>query len=471
MSRINTREERRKKRNKFKIAIVTIITFLVVVIIANVVNYQNNHFKNNTIINGINCSNLTVEQAQNKIKNESVKQNVKLIFYYGNKENAIHTVSLSQFEPIIRDDLAEKLTEVLKLQPLIPRSNWQDSVYLESLLSYNQEKVKKTLLEFPEVTRDAEDIPKALIEYDENSAKYKVNIDINQVKVDIDLATSFVVSNLEKGINAIDFYDLANQKLAEATQRFEKTIEPVNNALATTIVYRVNGVDFFSVDANVIKEWIYKDESGNYKIDLDGKFNNLIMELQEKTKSFEFEATGIGKILVDYQKNVVPEIDQEQELKWLKENFGDGEYHVRNVSFIKEPVNINYKKYIELDITRQKIWMYIQGECILESSCVTGNLLNKYDTPTGIYYLTYKTTDAVLKGYNSDGSRYASPVKYWMPFNGGIGFHDASWRKGVFGGEIYKTNGSHGCVNMPLEAAKTLYENISSDIPIIIYKS
>lgn len=66
------------------------------------------------------------------------------------------------------------------------------------------------------------------------------------------------------------------------------------------------------------------------------------------------------------------------------------------------------------------------------------------------------------------GEGYASPVKFWMPFNGGIGFHDASWRN-TFGGTIYKKNGSHGCVNMPYEAAKTLYENVYKGMPVICY--
>lgn len=131
----------------------------------------------------------------------------------------------------------------------------------------------------------------------------------------------------------------------------------------------------------------------------------------------------------------------------------------------------NLDTRIELDITKQNILMYIDGECILDTPCVTGNVADGCSTPTGIYYLYYKERNAVLRGSNSDGSRYASPVDYWMPFNGGIGFHDASWRNGIFGGEIYKTDGSHGCVNMPHDSAKTLYENITSDIPIIIYES
>ena len=57
------------------------------------------------------------------------------------------------------------------------------------------------------------------------------------------------------------------------------------------------------------------------------------------------------------------------------------------------------------------------------------------------------------------GPGYASPVKYWMPVKGGIGIHDASWRK-EFGGEIYKKSGSHGCINTPTDVMSTLYDMV-----------
>ena len=119
--------------------------------------------------------------------------------------------------------------------------------------------------------------------------------------------------------------------------------------------------------------------------------------------------------------------------------------------------------YVEVSIPKQHIWMYVDGEIIVDSDIVTGNVSAGHNTRPGVFSLTYKTRNAVLRGPG-----YASPVSYWMPFDGGIGLHDATWRY-KFGGEIYKTNGSHGCVNMPLSTAKTIYENIESDTPIIVY--
>ncbi len=119
--------------------------------------------------------------------------------------------------------------------------------------------------------------------------------------------------------------------------------------------------------------------------------------------------------------------------------------------------------YAEVNLTAQHLLFYKDGAKILESDFVSGNVSKGHTTPAGLYSLTYKQRDAVLKGEG-----YASPVKFWMPFNGGIGFHDASWRSS-FGGSIYKTGGSHGCVNMPYAAAKELFENVYAGMPVICY--
>ncbi len=127
--------------------------------------------------------------------------------------------------------------------------------------------------------------------------------------------------------------------------------------------------------------------------------------------------------------------------------------------------------YAEVDLTGQHVYMIKDGAVVWDAPCVTGNLSKGYDTPAGIYSLAYKQKDKVLRGAKlADGSyEYESPVDYWMPFNGGIGFHDANWR-GEFGGAIYKTNGSHGCVNLPPSKAAALYELVYKGMPVICYE-
>jgi lipoprotein-anchoring transpeptidase ErfK/SrfK len=99
----------------------------------------------------------------------------------------------------------------------------------------------------------------------------------------------------------------------------------------------------------------------------------------------------------------------------------------------------------------------------MSSSFVSGNVSTGHTTPSGIYSITYKDRNKRMIGDDYDVT-----TDYWLPFNGNIGFHDASWRSS-FGGSIYKTNGSHGCVNMPHSAAAQLFSLISKGDPVICY--
>ena len=126
--------------------------------------------------------------------------------------------------------------------------------------------------------------------------------------------------------------------------------------------------------------------------------------------------------------------------------------------------------YVEVDMGLQHIYIYENGTLIAEAPIVTGNVAKGWTTPEGLYTLYYKERDRVLRGpKRADGTySYESPVSYWMPFNGGIGLHDASWR-GKFGGEIYKNNGSHGCINIPPKTAAVIYEHVYKGIPILCF--
>lgn len=119
--------------------------------------------------------------------------------------------------------------------------------------------------------------------------------------------------------------------------------------------------------------------------------------------------------------------------------------------------------YVEINLTAQHLFLYKDGNLVLESDFVSGNPTRGNGTPAGIYGVTYKERDATLKGEN-----YRTPVSYWMPFNGNVGMHDASWRAS-FGGTIYKTNGSHGCINLPYSIAQQIYEVIEKGWPVVCY--
>jgi len=129
-----------------------------------------------------------------------------------------------------------------------------------------------------------------------------------------------------------------------------------------------------------------------------------------------------------------------------------------NKSFTKEIDEL----YVVIDLSEQKLWLYDGNEVLIETDIVTG----MPDTPTrsGLFKIYSKQTDRYLTGED-----YNAHVNYWMPFDGGIGLHDASWRK-KFGGDIYLTDGSHGCVNMPKDITDDIYEEVSVGTKVLVHK-
>ena len=119
--------------------------------------------------------------------------------------------------------------------------------------------------------------------------------------------------------------------------------------------------------------------------------------------------------------------------------------------------------YIDIDIDNQTVIYYQEGVPVLSTSCVTGNTSQGNDTPKGFFHIETKVPGKYLVGptWNVWADR-------WMRFTGNVGLHDASWRS-KFGGEIYTTTGSHGCVNLPCDVAKTLYDMVDVGTAVFVH--
>ena len=119
--------------------------------------------------------------------------------------------------------------------------------------------------------------------------------------------------------------------------------------------------------------------------------------------------------------------------------------------------------YVEISIKQQYMWLYIDRKLVCETDVVTGNDDGYCNTPTGYFSITSRARNTYL-----NGPGYSSFVNYWMGFYGGCGIHDASWRSS-YGGNIYKGNGSHGCVNTPYSKVQKIYNNTGYGTPVIVY--
>lgn len=177
----------------------------------------------------------------------------------------------------------------------------------------------------------------------------------------------------------------------------------------------------------------YLNEYG-YTVNQDAEFYQLLEDLNSNTK--------VTREPIYYEEN----------------DFGNPYYYAR------EGVDDLNGTYVEVNLTDQHLWFYINGSMIFETDFVSGCVATNHETQTGVFPLAYKKSPDVLVGQD-----YNCPVQYWMPFYEGQGLHDATWR-GSFGGNIYQYDGSHGCLNLSLYSAGVIYENIEAGMPLVIYK-
>ncbi len=223
------------------------------------------------------------------------------------------------------------------------------------------------------------------------------------------------------------------------------------------------------LDNDRILSWLKEQEDGSVAID-EQQAKAFVKELAEKYDTAythrTFHTTA-GRDIQITQGDYGWRIDQEAETKHLLELLAAKQSAVCEPIYAQTAAvhaqNDWGTTYVEVSLTDQYLWLYKDGKCILESYFVSGNPNRGHATPKGIYGLTYKTRDAMLSGQG-----YDSKVKYWMPFNRNVGLHDAPWRK-TFGGQIYKSNGSHGCINLPPANAAKIYENVDKNTPVIVY--
>lgn len=251
--------------------------------------------------------------------------------------------------------------------------------------------------------------------------------------------------------------------------------DAMNSYLGANVTYDFNPYTEV-VDATAISQWVKVDADMNVIFD-EGAVRAYVASLAEKydtkgkTRTF---TTASGNAVTVEGGSYGWRIDQESEYNALIANIQNAETVTREPNYASRAAshegNDVGNTYAEVDLTNQQMYFVQNGQVVLQSGIVTGNPNKGNATPQGVYSLAYKAKDQVLRGTKKpDGTyEYETPVKYWMPFNGGIGFHDANWQSS-FGGSRYQTNGSHGCVNLPPSVAAQLYDLISAGTPVVCH--
>lgn len=215
-----------------------------------------------------------------------------------------------------------------------------------------------------------------------------------------------------------------------------------------------------------------KSDDGSLVLD-EEKVAHFVEKLAAKYDTYRtsriFNATGVGTVKVDggiYGWLTDRPKTREVVVAALEKNEAVTVKPVYRQDAVSRKIDDIGKTYIEVDLARQKLWYYNNGIMELETNVVTGNPNHGNGTPTGTDRIWSRERDRYLTG-----ETYRSKVSYWAPINwSGIGLHDASWRSS-FGGNIYRSGGSHGCINIPPAVMKNLYPKTFTGMPVIVYNS
>ena len=472
-----------KKKNKIMKIVVMLIVMILVMsccVYAGISYYYSYHFFLGTTINGIDSSNKTAYEVEQEIA--------------GKKDNYVIQVSARMQEPqtITGKDIDYQYVssgEILQLLKTQKPWEWIRGFFetknymVQEETVFSREKLEKQVSSLNCAQKENQIAP-------ENAYVSFVNSEFTIVpetegnELNTKEAYQMICRAIDNDAAEVDLEsDPKAYKKADVTKESSELQNMVNtykNLTKANITYTF-GDETVTLDGNTIKNWLQFDEKGQLLPD-DGAFRQHVVDYVAQLAADhdtvgterQFQTTS-GRTVYVYGSAYGWKIDQDKEAAQLMQEIQSGTQTTREPVYSMRAnahgINDLGDTYIEVDLTEQYMWYYQNGNIIFQSEIVSG-LPGDPDrkTPPGIFTLNSKSSPSVLRGEMTANGTYSyeQPVTYWMPFNGGIGFHDADWQP-YFGGDRYLTGGSHGCINLPPENAGQLYSLIQYDVPIICF--
>ena len=284
-----------------------------------------------------------------------------------------------------------------------------------------------------------------------------VQKEVNGTKLDIDAITSDILYD-NFPIDFAKYYEKPNVTSDDLISICDTMNEYANWSAtykdgtvikASTDAVRLNKKNEIVLNYDFLADGIKKVENS---------YNTVGKAVKFKTHSGK--TIKVGNTKMSTWGNVV---STDKELAYLKSQFeSKTSVSDRVPEYLKKQDKIG-KTYVEVSLSKQHVWVYVNGKLKMESDVVTGTK-GKHDTPKGMYYMS-----ECIPGKYLVGDGYKTWVNKWMRLtNTGIGLHDATWRSS-FGGSIYTYSGSHGCINLPSSFADKLFKIAYTGMPVVVY--
>lgn len=446
-------------------------------------------FLANTYINGIDVSGKTQKEAYDLVMQDSIIPEKITVTKLDGSE---FTIPLSKigYQDNIKVTIAQYYSQQnhymwFKYMYTTTQYNFASSfTYDKSLL---ESELKRKITDSPG-TSEPQD---AYIEKTDDGFTIVKEVKGDKIDEDkIQQVIDYVEGNVDSGEYAVDISGLnCYQEPSVCSEDLQAEVEKLNSLYDMEINY-----DFTytteTLKGSQIMDWITfdADPADGYTVDAD-KAMEYVDYMADKYDTYgkdrKFKSTSRGEITVKAGQGCYGWwIDKQKTCDQLVELIESGDsaniepiYYVNPDSSYSYTCNPEWRTaetdigntYCEVDLAKQHFWYYKDGKLAYECDIVSGMPTEERNTPGGVYKVWYKEKDKVLRGSLSTGETWETPVTYWNNISTfGVGLHDATWHP-YFGGDRYKLYGSHGCINMPLEAAKYVYEKIDLGTPVVMY--
>lgn len=468
-------EKAEKKKRKKTAAIVagSIIGVLVLIYVGFAI-FFSSHFMFFTKINGTDCSLKSVSQVEAHMKHQVADYVLTLEESNGGSEKISGSdISLKYVPGEQLEKLAKKQNNFLWITSLWNHPKITAKIGVE----YDKDALAK-ITEGLECLKPENQTVSVNAHPEFQNDKFVVVPEVVGTQIDMEKFNEAVTKAINGFKPTLDLFKTGCYilpRFVSDSQEVAAATDVMNSYLRANVTYDFNPVTEV-VDASVISQWVTGDA------DMNVTFNEEAVRAFIQSLADKYDTKGKPRTFTTATGNTVNvtggsygwKIDQEAEYNALIANIQNAETVTREPNYASRAAghegNDVGSTYAEVDLSNQMLYFVQNGQVVLQSGIVTGNPNKGNGTPQGVYSLAYKALDQVLRGTKKpDGTyEYETPVKFWMPFNGGIGFHDATWQSS-FGGSRYQTNGSHGCVNLPYDVAAQLYNLITAGTPVVCH--
>lgn len=479
--RIEKRRKKRQRRKRINTALLCLAG--VAAIYVGGMMFYAERFLPGTVINHINCSNLKISAAEEKAEKALLNYTYTVKSKSGTEEIRGEDIGIS-------GNVADTLRNVMEKQN---SKLWFCGGFIRSKagdmeISYNEDALNEKIFELSCIKDTEEKVKDCLtqivyndeanlFEFGEDeytaeaSAPQKILDEAERMIIDRERFCGYVKDDISKLNGKINLEYQGCYINIENDVKFINLLDNMNKPISAAIFYKNDaGENVAYLDGGSVNQWINVGDNFDVTINND-MLSSYVDELSAKYNTVGKERkfkTSLGTEVIVSGGDYGWIMDKEAEKQAIISAVSNGETIDRKPEFTQSAGFLGDtdfgNTYVEISISNQKIWFYKDGNLIVSSSIVTGNPFLGNSTETGVYKLKYKERNATLVGAD-----YRTPVGYWMPFNRGQGLHDATWR-GSFGGQIYRGNGSHGCVNLPLSTASAIYGSVSAGDPVIVYQ-